>query len=295
MSIDIYSGILKMFEDFNPPTDNKLRFTYGFADESFDRLKDSYPIANVAGEGTDLSKAVNLLHWVSENIYHKGDYDGHLPNESITLLDYSYGAGRERGISCRSLSTVLTECCLSIGIFARTIHLMPCSPYNGDNHVVTSVYIADLSKWIMLDPTYDCYLVDKTGNILDVFEIRRILSEKGELQYCDKVNYNGDKFDDIREKISEYFAKNLFYFWCRENNTFGSDNGKGGKMIVCSPAGYSVDKAKNINLHYRICQCGDSEDMKVWKAEAGENKTYVSQDIFMSSPTAPLTNHDCMA
>ena len=291
MSIDIYRGLLKMFEVFDvfePSSDNNLHFSYEFMNDNLFMLNDSYKINTIAGSGDDLKKAINILEWVSENIHHKGNYDGSLSNNSITLLNYSYQAGQERGINCRSLSTILTECCLSIGINARTIHIMLCSPYDGDNHVITSVYVKELRKWIMLDPTYNCYFRDIESNVLDMFEVRKILSEKGNVKFNEAVNYNGYKYDGIYTEILEYFTKNLFYFWCREHNTFGSDDGKGGRMIICSPFGYSVQKAKEINLHWRICQQGGyKEYMSILKEEISEEKIRMSKNDFMNPPIHP--------
>lgn len=284
MSIDIYSGLIRMFDVFESSSDNNLRFSYEFMNDNLFMLNDKYKINDIAGNENDLKKAINILNWLSENIYHKGNYDGRLPNNSIALLNYSYQAGQERGINCRSLSTVLTECCLSIGINARTIHIMPCSPYDGDNHVITSVYAKELQKWVLLDPTYNCYLRNMEDNVLDIFEIRKILSEKGDVKFNEEVNYNGCKYDGIHEEITEYLTKNLFYFWCREHNTFGSDDGKGGRMVICSPFGYSVQKAKEINLRWRICQYGDKEYMSIFKKEVNEEKIRMSENDFMRPP-----------
>ena len=284
MSIDIYTGILKMFDAFESSTVNGFHFFYDFENDHLAELNEKYRLSVIAGHGNDLTKAINLLHWVSENIYHKGNYDGRIPNNSIALLNYSYQEGQDRGINCRSLSTVLTECCLSVGIHARTIHIMPCSPYDGDNHVITSVYSKESQNWVMLDPTYDCYLFSNAGNALGIFELRKMLSNKDHVQFNDEVNYNGQKHEHIHEKILEYYSKNLFYFWCREHNTFGSDDGKGGKMVVCTPSGYNMQKAKEVNLSWRMCQCGDNEYMSIWKNEINEKKIYVSVKDFMSTP-----------
>lgn len=112
MSINVYCGLLKMFDDFSY-SNYDVNFEYIHDHPKFTELKKKYPIEEVAGNGNDLSKAINLLSWLSKNVYHNGQYNNHIPNNSIDLLDYAYKGGKENGINCRSLSIILTECCLS--------------------------------------------------------------------------------------------------------------------------------------------------------------------------------------
>ncbi|MBC7958453.1 MAG: transglutaminase domain-containing protein, partial [Vallitaleaceae bacterium] len=156
MSYDIFTGLLKAF---SLPTEGKkeIHFSYDNNHTKFCLLKSTYPIETIAGDGDDFSKAVNLLHWVSSHTYHKGDYDGTIAHNSLDLLDYAYDKGSIYGINCVALATILSECLLSIGLKARIVFLMPCSPYDGDNHVVTHVYIRQMKKWVMLDPTLNAF------------------------------------------------------------------------------------------------------------------------------------------
>ena len=136
MSYDIYTGLLKAFA-LPAVVDGDISLICDNSHPDFSRLKSKYPIESIAGEGDDLSKALNLLHWVSEHIYHKGDYAGSVPQNAIDLLAYSYDEGYENGINCVCLAKILAECLLAIGLQARQVFIMPCSPYDGDNHVVT--------------------------------------------------------------------------------------------------------------------------------------------------------------
>ena len=69
-------------------------------------------------------------------------------------------------------SKILVECCLALGIYARRVSIMPFSPYDLDNHVVTEIYDRTLKKWIMLDPTTDGYFVDDASTALSLLEMR---------------------------------------------------------------------------------------------------------------------------
>jgi hypothetical protein len=165
-------GILKVYSNFRETTENaKIKLRIDFSNENFSVLRTKYGLGAIAGTGDDLSKALNLLFWVCEHIRHFGSYDNHVPMNALDLLEYAYDQGEEQGINCLNLSYILTECLLSIGVPARTVGIMPFSPYDADNHVVTHAYIADLGKWVMLDPTWSSYFKDTDGNILDLFEI----------------------------------------------------------------------------------------------------------------------------
>lgn len=120
MSYDIYTGLLKAF---SLPTAVKgnTHFSYDNDHPKFNLLKSSYPIETIAGDGGDFSKAVKLLHWVSEHIYHKGNYNGTIPHNSIDLLEFAYDKGDLCGINCVALATILSECLLAVGLKARRV------------------------------------------------------------------------------------------------------------------------------------------------------------------------------
>jgi hypothetical protein len=163
---------------------------------------------------------------------------------SLALLEYAYDQGIERGINCLNLSFILTESLISIGIPARIVGIYPVSPYDNDNHVVTHAYIAELDKWIMLDPTWSSYFRDADGNILNVVELRGVLAggippDGRELILNDEFAYNGDKLIANEERVDyylSYLAKDLFYYAIYEITGFGRDN-IGKELYIC-PVGF---------------------------------------------------------
>jgi hypothetical protein len=130
---------------------------------------------------------------------------------------------------------------------------MPFSPYDTDNHVVTHAYIADLDKWIMLDPTWCSYVKDAEGNILDVVELRSLLADGGDVFLNEEFSYNGDKLITNDERVryyKRYLAKDLFYFTTYETSGFGKEN-YGRDLLIC-PAAYNLFEASMYTLEYRI-------------------------------------------
>ncbi len=252
MSYDIYTGLLKAFP-LPMVSETDVNFVYDNENPQFAKLLSRYPIETIAGNGEDISKAVSLLHWVSEHNYHKGNFNWKIAYNSMDLLDYAYDKGIVYGINCVGLATILTESLLAIGIKARKVFLMPCSPYDGDNHVVTHVYIREMGKWIMLDPTLNAYITNAEGKWLSLLELRNCLANQEPVFFNIEAKYNDDIWNEksAQENI-EYFAKNLFYFQTYEKSTFGEDNTLENRFITLSPKGYDPKQIRLSNIEYRI-------------------------------------------
>jgi len=278
MSYDIFTGLLKAFA---LPTEGKkeIHFSYDNNHPKFCLLKSTYPIETIAGDGDDFSKAVNLLHWVSGHTYHKGDYDGTIAHNSLDLLNYSYDKGSLYGINCVALATILSECLLAIGLKARRVFLMPCSPYDGDSHVVTHVYIREMKKWVMLDPTFNAFFLNEQGEYLSLLDLRNYLANQEPVFFNNEAKYNDDilTVESTKENI-EYFAKNLFYFKTSEKSTFcdgnaiGEGNAPENRLIILLPQGYDIKQIQLSNIEYRIKKYGDSPRAQGWLERAKQEE-----------------------
>ncbi len=238
-------GALKVFHDF---TDNQTKrvFTYNYNAPGFSELLAKYPIQEVAGNGSEIEKALNLLNWCSKNVLHGGDAKDveFIPKTSLDILNYAYQKGRENGVYCRLQAIVFTECCLALGIKSRILHCLPFSPYDFDTHVVSIVWTDSLKKWIMLDPGNHRYFMDENHTILSPMEIRERLANDEYL----KCNVQDDNYQ-------YYMAKNLFYFKSLQNNTFGSDLCDGQETIYCIPKGFNVLERETAYCEYAIKNC----------------------------------------
>lgn len=260
MSYDIYTGLLKAFP-LRTEVKKDIHFSYDNDNPKFTQLRSVYPIDTIAGDGGDFSKAVNLLYWLSNHMYYKGNFDGTIEHNALDLLNYAYDKGESCGINCVALATILSECLLAIGLKARRVFLMPCSPYDGDFHAVTHVYIREMNKWVMFDPTFNTYFSNEQGEYLNLLELRSYLANQK------LVFYNSEAKD--KENI-EYFAKNLFSFQMFENSTFGEGNAigegsnPGNRLIILSPQGYDLKQIRLTNIEYRINVYGDSPRVQKW-------------------------------
>ena len=238
-------GALKTFSDFTG-NNVKMDFIYNYDAVGFSKLLSEYPIKEIAGNGSEIEKALNLLRWCSKNVLHNGGTKDveFIPKTSLDILNYSYKKGREYGVYCRLQAIVFTECCLSLGIKSRILHCLPFSPYDFDTHVVSIVYIHSLKKWIMLDAGNNQYFTDEENMILSPMEIRERLGNDDFI----KCNIEDDNY-------KHYMAKNLFYFKSLRINTFGADLQNGQETVYCAPKGFDVLEREIAYCKYAIKNC----------------------------------------
>ncbi len=287
MDFDAYAGLLCLNDQFNRDTMSGHRFTYDLHHPAWKILLSHYPLSDIAGNGDDFSRTVNLLHWLSENTWHRGDYDNHVPETALALLAYSFGRNSSRGINCRGLSIILTECCLAIGIPARTVSIIPASPFDTDNHVVTLVHVQPPGKWVMLDPTWNAYCLDVAGQVLNPWELRALLSARGSFRLNPKARYNGGPAPlHAMEKIyRKYLAKNLYYLHCPLKSTF--DPERTSPPVFWAPDGLDVLRHRLLNLEYRIANIGPHPLLVKWHQDTmrhGTDILYASSASFFTSP-----------
>ncbi len=279
MSYDIYTGLLKAFPMRSAGAGN-IHFSYDNNNPHFEQLKSKYPIEKAAGDGDDFSKATGILNWISEHICYKGNYTGIIAHNALDLLDYTYDKGNLFGVNCVSLSAILAECLLAVGLAARRVFLMPCSPYDGDFHAVVNVYISQMKKWVMLDPVFCDYFTNEAGECLSLLELRSCLAEQK------PIFSEGNAKENI-----EYFAKNLFYFETIEKSTYNEDEtvaeGKSSqnRIIILSPEGYDPKETRKINLGYRELKFGNNPRLEAWKKRVNLNEyIYCPQNEFEAQP-----------
>ena len=245
--LHVYSGILFHHQEFE--TGNEEQFVYEFHCPQFAELRDKYDLVKLGGKGSDFVRAKRLLHYLAPRLAHSSWYDNHIPCNALALLEYSLEKP-EQGINCLNKAKILAECCLALGIYARRVSIMPFSPYDFDNHVVTEIYDRTMEKWIMLDPTTDGYFIDEAKTPLSLLEMRQKFANAECITFVRSTESAKD-IKKLREKhldINQYICKNLFYFQAEQYSTFGQ---KGGCFHFV-PLHYSLKDTKQANLNYRL-------------------------------------------
>jgi hypothetical protein len=273
----LLTGALRVFDDFSKSSCPNFTIEHDVQNPKFELLRNQYSLLEIAGDGDDFSKAVNLMRIVYDNVLHcGGGADADIQGDPISIMEYSFGKGRMPGIYCRQQAVVLTECCLAVGLIARTIHCLPFSPNDFDTHVVSMVYINELNKWVLFDQSNNAYFTDKNGIALSPLEARKLLG-RDEVNVCENIQR------DV-ESYKQYMAKNLFYikFWAK--NTFGTDLVDNQTTYHLTPLGFDVKDREIAYCEYAIKNCPE-EIKKGWEEaleEFGNQRIHVvSEEQFL--------------
>ena len=243
---DTFRGVL--FNALQLAEGETIRLEYRFDCPEFQRLRESYPIEQVAGKGGDFERALRLCRWLAPRLRHKSDYDNHVPCNALALLDYCFEKS-DTGINCLNKAKVLVECCLALGIYARRVGGMPCSPYDDDSHVVTEVFDRKRNKWVALDPTCGSYF-STGGEPLSCFELRAAFAENQSVSAI----MNRQNPAHIRElqkrnlSANYYYAKNSFYFSFETVSAFGVPEENAAVFVV--PEGFDLRRQQIQHLEY---------------------------------------------
>ena len=256
--LDVYSGTLFHNQEFE--NGNADEIIYEFDCPEYEELRNKYNLGKIAGNGSDFVRAKRLLHYLAPRLTHSSWYDNHIECNALRLLEYSLD-NPEQGINCLNKSKILVECCMALGIFARRVSIMPFSPYDFDNHVVTEIYDRTLEKWIMLDPTTDGYFIDEAKTPLSLLEMRSKFANAEFITFVLSTESQKD-IQKLRVKhldTNMYICKNLFYFQVEQYSTFGEKD----SFLQFIPLHYSIKRTKQANLKYRIDNLPDEyEDFR---------------------------------
>jgi len=236
------TALLSEYNDFHRDDTSDVEFTYNYDHPKLAELKNKYDLGTVAGTGDTQSKVVNLLAWLGRGTHHNGRY-GHAESNALALLEYSYGQGARKGINCRSLSIVLSEMCLSVGIQARALWLMPYNPKDIDNHVVVMAYIPEKEKWIMVDPSWNVYFMDEEDEILSPMEVRERMVN-GKVLRINKDAKRGEM------GYITYMAKDMFYFLSIKDTYYGAFDSDRTSVYLC-PKNFDLTEWQVENMYFR--------------------------------------------
>lgn len=256
--LNIYAGILWRNSTFEKGASDEVK--YVFDRPEYKTLNEKYGLEKIAGQGSDFARAKRLLHYLSPRLRHQSMYDNHVPCNALDLLEYSLD-NPEHGINCLNKSKILAECCLALGIYARRVCIMPYSPYDFDNHVVTEIYDRELRKWIMLDPTTDGLFVDEQKTPLSLLEIRQKFSNDEFVTFVPSVSRltNLKKLQADNVETNMYICKNLFYFIIDGESTFGES----GSALYFVPENVKIKDAAVANAQFRVHHL--PEEYAEWK------------------------------
>jgi hypothetical protein len=218
-------------------------FTYQSADNrDLENFRTQLKLDSIAGTGNEVSKMLNILHWVHNTVPHDGEHESGI--KAVNGFEIiSVAKAKNIGVSCGELATLLNECYLSMGFKSRKIYCKPKDSLSQDNdsHVINVVYSRQLNKWLWMDATNDAYVMNEKGELLGINEVRNRLIRDQPLIVNPDANWNHRESTTKDYYLYYYMAKNLYRFYCTLESSFDIETPKVGKTIVfvyLVPAGY---------------------------------------------------------
>jgi hypothetical protein len=218
-------------------------FTYQPADNpGLVHLREQFKLDSVAGSGNEVSKLINILHWMHNTIPHDGQHESGI--KAINGFEIaSVAKAKSIGVSCGELATVLNDCYLALGFKSRKVYCQPKDSLNKDYdaHVINAVYSTLLKKWLWMDPTNDAYVMNEKGELLSIDEVRNRLVHDQPLIVNPDANWNHKMSTTKDRYLYAYMAKNLYRFYCTLESGFDVETRGGEKTITyvhLVPAGY---------------------------------------------------------
>ncbi len=224
-----YLDVLKGAKEYNNDKINLPKFSYqDSSDTNLKTLRAEFKLDSIAGGGNEVSKILNLMHWIHDLIPHDGNHENPIVKNAMSLI--SECKKDERGLNCRGLATVLNECYLALGIKSRFVTCMPKDSIFNDCHVINMVFSKELNKWIWIDPTHDAYVLDEKGQLLGLMEVRKKLINGETVILNPDANWN-NKASTVKEYyLLEYMAKNLYRFSCPVKSEHDYETNEKGKI-----------------------------------------------------------------
>ncbi|MBE9666295.1 transglutaminase-like domain-containing protein [Mucilaginibacter boryungensis] len=217
------------------PYDNKTTnaspvFTYQSASspELVD-LKNKFNLDSVAGKKDEISKFKNLLYWVHNQVKHDGNSNNPSSRNAVDLI--AVCKKENRGVNCRMMATILRDVYQAEGFKTRVVTCMPKDTLDNDCHVITVVWSKTLNKWVWMDPTFNAYVTDTKGNLLNIEEVRQHLVKNGtaDLVLNDDANWNNKNKQTKDNYLGYYMSKNLYWLQCAAKSEWDIETGKPGK------------------------------------------------------------------
>ncbi len=232
-----------------------IPFTYQSADHpGLVTLRKQLKLDSVAGTGNEVSRIINVLHYVHNSIAHDGQRESGIKQvngwEIATVVK-----AKNIGVSCGELATVLNDCYLALGFKSRKIYCQPKDSLymDYDAHVINAVYSSQLKKWLWMDPTNDAYVMNEKGELLGIEEVRNRLVSDQPLILNPDANWNHRSSVTKDNYLYRYMAKNLYRFFCTVESGYDVETRGGDKTITyvnLVPSGYGKFKTMPARMQF---------------------------------------------
>ncbi|WP_158797919.1 hypothetical protein [Pedobacter sp. L105] len=269
-SID-FVAILKKTGPYNPSQNqNYPSFTYQSPDApELAVLRKTYHLDSIAGKGSETDRAIRLLDWFHRQV----------PHEDVASIDeltagniITFYKEKKVGQGCYPLSIAMNEIFLSMGFKSRSVICFSnLYPVAQGGHVINSLYIDSLKKWIYMDPQENAYLKDEKGNFLSIAEVRERLINGMPLILNPTANYHQIPTKK-EEYLYQFMAQHIYRMICPLNSECNSQTRSDGKLlqyVELLPSG-SIDPLTDgfetsARKNYQVITYHTNNDLLFWQ------------------------------
>ncbi|MDR3343996.1 MAG: transglutaminase-like domain-containing protein [Oscillospiraceae bacterium] len=147
----------------------------------YPKLLTQYKLKEIAGGGSVFDRALRIMSWLTENTQYCGMSMHRLRDNGAEILQWSAGRGFCHAINCRNKAFALADCLLALGISALPLMFIGGIRYKGKPgmgcHVMVHVYLPELGKWALLDPSANAWF-GAENHPSDVVELREMLANE---------------------------------------------------------------------------------------------------------------------
>lgn len=191
----------------------------------FDEVYSKYRFNEIEGQNNDFEKSVNIMNWIGRHSYYYG-YSKLSSRTPVEIIEKYFDKGFKGAINCYMKSIVLADILCSSGIYAIpvtiTVNVVDKSVEdyvgNGQVHVVVHAYIKELSKWVMFDPSYNAYVVDKRNNVMNLIDLKDAYNNREEI-IIGQYNFNGNP-DRYKDQYIENLTMQNFRIELKQDNIY---------------------------------------------------------------------------
>ncbi|MDP3581673.1 MAG: transglutaminase-like domain-containing protein, partial [Ignavibacteria bacterium] len=239
-------------------------------------LRKAFNLDSIAGKGNEVSKILNLLHWIHNLVEHDGSNGNPVVKNALSMINECKNG--KRGLNCRGLAIVLNECYLSMGIKSRFVTCLPKDSLKVDSdcHVINMVYSEILKKWLWIDPTFDAYVMNEKGELSSIEEVRERLINGRMLILNPDANWNRRSSQTKENYLYQYMAKNLYMLECPVSSAYNLETKESGKIteyIRLLPLDYfdqkpDVQTSENKEYNSKTITYMTNNAGNFWKAPA---------------------------
>jgi len=211
-------------------------FTYcDPSDSNLTNLRAQFRLDRIAGEGDEMTRITNLLHWVHATVRHDGNVE--VPQGYRTAALLARPPAENLGVNCGVLAEIMNEVFLAAGFQARRIVCLPYDTSDVDCHSINTVWSQRHGKWLYVDPTFEGTFQNTKGEYLSIAEVRETMVRGDSLIINDNLNWNGQPYD--KGAYFRYMAKNLFRFACMSHSgPVSGEQRRTVRRVSLNPYGY---------------------------------------------------------